>query len=238
MNPDTEGSGCGTLFFKPGNLKVLVCRPSLAKVVGMKDAVNAGGRASFRHGIRRILLGALLAIGPMQHLDAGTLFRWTDSDGRMHFGDRAPPADVDQVEKLELPVFAAPSLPPDQDPYSILNQLDRLQTNRQNLERQRQERAWQEREYYLRKRELQALEQAADRPSSGPVYGYQRPVYPGYPIHRPGLPGHRPGRPGQRPPGRPELWPQPDHPAFRPSPYPPSAMPRPPGRGASIGLKR
>ena len=171
----------------------------------------------------------LVAVGQLPQAHANTLFRWTDSEGRIHFGDRPPPADVEQVEELSVPSFAAPSLPADEDPYSILNQLGRLQAYRQNLERERRERARQEREYYLRKRELEAREQAAESSAGGPVYGYLRPVYPRRPIHRPGGPGYRPGRPGP--------W-EPVHPAYRPHPYPPAVMPRPLDRGASINLRR
>jgi hypothetical protein len=167
------------------------------------------------------------------------LFRWIDSVGRMHFGDRPPPAEAEHVEELDMPSFATPSRPADQDPYSILNQLGRLEANRQHLERERRERALQEREYYLRKRELEALEQASDPSASGPVYGW--PVYPRHPIDRPGRPGHRPGhrpgRPKERAPNRIDRWYAPDHPAFRPRTRPRPGVPRSPG-GASINLRR
>jgi len=159
----------------------------------------------------------------------------------MHFGDRPPPAEVEHVEELNMPSFATPSRPADQDPYSILNQLGRLEANRQNLERERRERALQEREYYLRKRELEALEQASDQSTSGPVYGYgygyPRTVYPRHPINRPGRPGHRPGWPNQRAPTRIDRWYEPDLPVYRPRPHPRPGAPRPPG-GASINLRR
>lgn len=238
VNPDTDGIDCGTGFFIPGNAKWLVNPLRLVKVLIMVDADKRGVIAPLRHGFRQFWLVALLAIGQLPQADAGSLFRWTDSEGRMHFGDRPPPGDVGQVDELDMPVFAAPGLPADEDPYSILNQLGRLEANRQNLERERRERAWQEREYYLRKRELEALEQAADRSASGPVYGYSRPFYPGRPIHRPGRPGHRPGWPDQRAPSRIDRWYQPDHPAYRAPRYPRTAVPRPPHRGASINLRR
>ena len=157
----------------------------------------------------------------------------------MHFGDRPPPADVEHVEELNMPSFAAPSRPADKDPYSILNQLGRLEANRQILERERRERAWQEREYYLRKREVEALEQSSDQSASGPVYGYgyPRPVYPNHPIHRPGRPGHRPGWSEQPAPSRIDRWYEPDLPVYRPGLHRPSGVPRPLG-GASINLRR
>lgn len=195
------------------------------------------------HGLRFLLLTVLLATGPVTQAYANSLFSWTDSEGRQHFGDRPPPAGVGHVEELSMPTFAAPSQPADQDPYSILNQLGRLEANRRDLERERRERAWQEQEYSLRRRELDAREQAAESPSGGSSWGYLRPIYPRPPIHRPGHPGHRPGRPELQPPRRPPgLW-EPDHPAYRPRPplvwpRPPVATPYTPGRGASFNLRR
>jgi len=223
----------------PGNYQLLVKSCRLVKVPVMKDSVKPGGGVLSGQVFRPFCLAVLLAVGHLPQAGATSLFRWTDSEGRMHFGDRPPPAEVEHVEELSMPSFAAPSRPADQDPYSILNQLGRLEANRQILERERRERAWQEREYYLRKRELEALEQSSDQSARGPVYGYPRPVYPSHPIHRPGLPGHRPGRPVQRAPSRIDRWYEPDHPAYGPRvrPHPPSAAPLPPG-GASINLRR
>ena len=163
---------------------------------------------------------------------ADALYRWTDNEGRVHFGDRPPPADFHDLEDLGMPSFAPPAQPPDQDPYSIMNQLGRLQQNRQEIERERRERAWREREYYLRQRELEARERAAESAESGGVSGFLWPVYPRVPGHWPG----RPGRPGYRPPHRPGLWPQPDNPVYRPPHQPPAGMPRAPG--ASISIRR
>lgn len=194
-------------------------------------------------GLRLLLLTALLATGPVTPACADSLFRWTDSEGRLHFGDRPPATDEGDVEELSMPTFAAPELPADQDPYSILNQLGRLEDNRRDLERERRERAWQEQEYYLRKRELEAREQAAEYPSGGSSWGYLRPIRPRPPVHRPGRPGHRPGRPELQPPRRPPgLW-EPDHPAYWPRPplvrpRPPVPTPYHPGRGASVNLRR
>jgi hypothetical protein len=204
----------------------------------MKVSVNPWVRAFSGHGFRQFCLAALLAVGHASQADAGSLFRWIDSEGRMHFGDRPPPADAEHVEQLNMPSFAAPSRPADQDPYSILNQLGRLEASRQKLESERRERAKQEREYYLRKRELDALDRAADRPASRPAYGYPRPVYPAIPIYPPGRPGHRPGWPDIRPPSRIDEWYAPDHPIYRPRPHPPVAVPLPHGGGASINLGR
>jgi len=239
VNPDTVDSGCGTGFFIPGNYQLLVKPRRLVKVALMKASFNPAVGVFAGRGFRHFCLAVLLAVGHASQADAGSLFRWIDSEGSMHFGDRPPPADVEHVEELNMPSFAAPSRPADQDPYSILNQLGRLEANRQILERERRERAWQEREYYLRKRELEALEQSPDQSASGPVYGYgyPRPVYPSHPIHRPGQPGHRPGWTNQRAPARIDRWYEPDLPVYRPGLHPPSGVPRPLG-GASVNLRR
>ena len=164
---------------------------------------------------------------------AEALYRWTDSEGRVHFGDRPPPADFRDLEELGMPRFASPEQPPDQDPYSIMNQLGRLQENRREAERERRESAWLEREYLLRQRELEAQERAAESAQSSGGSGFLWPVYPRVPGH---WPGHRPGRPGHLPSRRPGLWPHPDHPAYRPPHRPPAAIPRAPG--ASISIRR
>jgi len=185
-----------------------------------------------------------------QGLLAAELYRWVDGEGRQHFGDRPPPGDVEQVERIRMPAFAPPGRPVDEDPYSILNQLERLEDSREARERERRERAWRDREYALRQRELDLREQEAEGAGSDPVRGYVGPVYPRPPIHRPGGPGHRPGRPPQRPPYNLPGSGAPDHPAFRPRPpyvaprppmhhpRPPVPEPRPAGPGAAINLHR
>jgi len=222
---------------------LLVNPPGLAKVVTMTVANDARRPTLSLKEFQPLLLVMLLTVGLVTQAYANSLFRWTDSEGRLHFGDRPPPVDAGNVEELSMPTFAAPSLPAEQDPYSILNQLGRLEANRRDLERERQERAWQRQEYYLRKRELEARERAAEAPSGDPVFRYLRPVYPRHPIHRPGRPGHRPGRPELQPPRRPPGFWEPDHPAYRPRPpvhlpRHPVVAPRVPGRGASVNLRR
>jgi hypothetical protein len=153
-----------------------------------------------------------------------TLYRWVDSDGIPHFGDTPPPGYSQQAERLAMPSFAAPDRPAAERPYSIINQLERMQTQRERLARERREKLQQDREYRLRKRELEARRQSeAPAPSTGtPVWVYPRPGHWRPPHPTPG------GRPDNaRPPG--DLWP-PAHPAFRPYPRPPLARPHPPGR--------
>ena len=184
----------------------------------------------FRHCLLLILALAGLSCGA--HAD--TLYRWTDSDGQPHYGDRPPPAGAAEVEQLQLPSYSPPDPPVQDDPYSILNQVERLEAYRQNLNRERQAREQQEqaqREYELRKRELEARQQSQQDMVDAPVYGYPIPVYPGRPVHRPNWPFDYP-----RPPG---LW-KPDHPAYRPPGYQrppggaPHSAPYPAPRGAGI----
>ena len=92
-----------------------------------------------------------------------------DSEGRLYLGDRPPPGDVQQAEQLRMPSYAAPSQSAEEDPYSILNQLKRLEAYRQNLARERQEKERAEREYYLRKRELEARREAPPPPVAVPL---------------------------------------------------------------------
>jgi len=210
---------------------------------------GAVGEIAFRRGTRGLWLVALMLVACAAQ--AGALYRWTDSEGRMHFGDRPPPANAGDVEQLDMPAFSGPERPADEDPYSILNQLGRLQESRELQERARLERAWADREYYLRQRELDLREQEAAASEPGSISGYVAPrYYPWRPNHRPGRPGHHPGRPGHRPPNRLPGFGGPDHPAYRPrppyvAPHPPTGHPRPPvpeprpaPRGATLNLRR
>jgi len=179
-----------------------------------------------RHGCRHLWLLLVLLAAHASSAQAESVYRWTDSEGRLHYGDRPPPSDAEQAEQLRMPSFAPPSPPVEEDPYSILNQVERLETSRRNLVRERREKQREDREYKLRMRELEARRAASQYPVVGPRYAVPGPVYPVPPVHRPGLPGYRP-----RPPG---IW-EPDHPAYRPPmhPHPPVAVPYP-GRGGAV----
>lgn len=169
-------------------------------------------------------LGLLLvAASHIAFADPQPLYRWTDSEGRVHFTDHPPPGDAEVAEALVVPSYASPALAPADDPYSILNQSKRMEASRKHVERERRERRERDREYALRQRELEIREQAlrASPASGAPVYAYPRPVRP----HPPGPPGAR--WPDQRP-SLPTLWP-PEHPAYRP-PHPLPARVTPGGR--------
>ncbi len=164
-----------------------------------------------------LLLAAILAVPPWgQPLQAQQVYRWVDAQGLSHFGDQPPPPGAAQREELVLPDYAEPARPPDQDPYSIMNQLQRLQEQRAALERARLARQTVEQEYELRRRELEAQQQS---PVPPPIH--LRPYPPPFLApHRPFRPPYRSGRSG---PYRAEG----DHPAYRPPrSKPPPPLPR------------
>jgi len=173
----------------------------------------------------------ILLLGVPFAAQSDTLYRWVDEEGRAQFGDSPPPDDARQAEQLHMPTFTGSSTSAKDDPYSILNQVERLETWRQDRARELSERRRENREYELRLRELEARERASQVPPDRPVYGFGRPVYPRPPIHHPGVPDHRP-----RPP---DFW-KPDHPIYRPPvyPHPPIAVPYRGHSGAAIIVPR
>jgi len=168
-----------------------------------------------------------LALGSAPVAGAEAFYRWTDAEGRAHLSDRPPPPGAERVQQLEAPSYAVPELRADDAPYSILNQLERLEASRERLARERREQHERDRDFHLRQRELTAREQLPPPAAGGPVYHYPGYRYPAPPIHGRPLPVQLPHRPG--------LW-QPDHPAYRPYP-PPAPRYRPQGR-VTLGLQR
>jgi hypothetical protein len=146
---------------------------------------------------------------------ADSLYRWFDERGQAHFSDQPPVQSAERAERLPRPSYAVPERPADEAPYSILNQLRRLEASRERLARERREQQQRDREFLLRQRELEALERPPPAPAVGAVLAYPRPHHRPPPAYGPSWP-----TPPQRPPS---LW-QPDHPAYRP--YPPSRPPR------------
>lgn len=173
--------------------------------------------------VRACAIVLFFAVAGVCAEQADTLYRWVDAEGVPHFGDQPPPGQAQQAERLEMPTYSRPELSAEDQPYSILNQLERMEAQRERLARERRERWEKEQEYLLRKRELEMRRQAVTPPSaSTPVFVYPRHGYAIPP--RPGL-GSRPGHP--RPPG--DLW-QPDHPAYGPYPRRPVVTPAPSSR--------
>lgn len=166
-----------------------------------------------------LLTGTLAALGMPPAAQADALYRWTDAQGVPHFSDRPPHTPSAGVEQLVAPVYQAPALSADRDPYSILNQATRLEASRRQQASERLQRQEREREDELRRRELATRQQAEQPPAAPPFAVYPRPVHP--------PPAHHPSRPG--PSSRPwSLWQPADHPAYRPHTRPSSAVPRSP----------
>ncbi|MCB1788315.1 MAG: DUF4124 domain-containing protein [Chromatiaceae bacterium] len=156
-----------------------------------------------------ILLLALGLIGATW-ADDGLLYRWTDAQGQVHFGDQPPTSDHSSAQRFAAPRYQPPEQSPKDDPYSILNQAKRLEEARQRLEQERQAERERQREYRLRERELAERQAPTAEPPASAVIAYPRPAYPYRPRFRP----HQ----VPQPPG--SLW-EPDHPAYRvPAPYP------------------
>ncbi|MGB5775567.1 MAG: DUF4124 domain-containing protein, partial [Sedimenticolaceae bacterium] len=86
---------------------------------------------------RSLGMVALLLIGASSTTQAETLYRWVDGAGQLHFSDMPPPDDATQAEELRTPAFTPPQMSPADDPYSILNQVRRLEAQREQLARER-----------------------------------------------------------------------------------------------------
>lgn len=98
--------------------------------------------------------------------NASEIYRWVSVDGAVHFSDTRP-ANTTSVTTLRLRETNAQNYDPSTDPYSILNQANRISQSRKELEMARQE------------REREQLEEADDeRP-------YQRPAIYSYAYHTP-----------------------------------------------------
>ena len=174
-----------------------------------------------RHVLRRVAPLLLVTLAAPAVVTSEALYRWVDDEGQLHLSDHPPPAADEQAERLPLPAYASPEQPPDAAPYSILNQLRRLEASREPLARERLEAQRQQQEYQWRRRQLEALENPPQPPAGVTVLAYPRPAH--RPVHRPYPPPHGLPHP-QHPPTTRSLW-QPDHPAYRPT-GPARPMPR------------
>lgn len=147
---------------------------------------------------------------------AEQMYRWVDAQGLVHLSDQAP-ADSVQTQVLSTPSYAAPRVPPGEDPYSILNQARRLEQQREQIVRERQKAEQARREHELEKRRLEAA-----RNSVPP----ERDMAPRIIVPRPYVVAPRARMPYQYPQPR-GLW-KDEHPAYSPSAgrHYPGARPR------------
>jgi hypothetical protein len=147
--------------------------------------------------------------------EAGTVYRWTDASGAVHFSDQPPPEGAGPAAEVDLaPAPAGPAA--GSDYYSITNQARRMEQQRLEAERQQAETE-------AARRRAAAGDQApppsATPASEGEGGGPGWIVGPGY--WAPGL------RPGHGPPGA-GWWPQfPERPAQRPPQRPGPDRPGP-----------
>ena len=148
----------------------------------------------------------LVSMGAPAITQADGLYRWFDSEGQLHFSDR-PPVGGYEADRLQVPSFVSPAVPPEQNPYSILNQTKRLQEQREAIARERRERLEREREYRLRQREIELQRQTQQAPAPSTVVVYPRRYYRPLPANPPHWPNYQ--RPNLG------LWKR-DHPAYRP----------------------
>jgi hypothetical protein len=163
--------------------------------------------------------GGLLGLGAIAAVDAGTVYRWVDATGAVHFSDQPPPQEVRESEQLELPPTTAPAGTVE-DYYSVINQARRMEERRLQAQRQRAE---------IEALERQAESSAAPAPA-GPAGDDGDDDGPPLWVLSPGYWGRERWH-EHRPPGWSE-WPKPPHPprppGHRPSPDGPHARPHQP----------
>jgi len=147
---------------------------------------------------------------------AGSLYKWEDAQGQVHYSDQPPADPAVPVETHPLPKQVPAEQGPEGDYYSVENQAKRLEEERRQRETARLEKERQRQEDERRAAELEAL-RAPPPPQEAAPQGYGYPVYV--------LP-FRPIRP-----------PHPPYPPHQPRHHPPKTMPAP-YRGGSIGIGR
>jgi len=182
------------------------------------------------------LLGilALTFVLPADGADSdatGQVYEWKDAQGVVHFSDQPPANPASSVEVQTLP--ETPTRPQgDDDYYSVENQAERLEQDRERREAARREteaqrldaqrQAAEAEEARARAKQLDDASEA--EPAGAPVY-----VYPGPPI-RPPRPS-RPPRPPHYDPDKPDDGrgvPLNPPAAFGNQPLPPRPPPIPP----------
>lgn len=174
-------------------------------------------RNTIRKGLRAILAGGV-AISLMVPALADPVYRWTDRDGRVNYGNMPPPGVkaelLDRGTVSVTPAPAVPSRPPAASPESALpetaRRLDRLEAeleDERRLRRDAEERATEEAS------RLQRTRAECEERFREPCDDEGRPMGPRYIVVPPrpawlphgARPPHRPGdgRPPHARPGQP-----------------------------------
>ncbi len=148
-------------------------------------------------------LALLLAATPAQPEEAGTLYKWRDAQGQVHYSDKPPADPATPVETHALPKQD----PSDQNPieqgpgadyYSVENQARRLEEDRLQREAQRRDQERQRQAEQARAAETQANQDRAAAEEDGSEYDdYPAYVRPFRPLVRPSA--RPPYSPIQRP---------------------------------------
>jgi hypothetical protein len=115
---------------------------------------------------------------------ADEVFHWVDDNGVMHFSQWAPD-DVENIATLAIQKTNPPDYSPQEDPYSIRNQAQRINETWAALEALREKR---------REKDRDENRQATQyRPPADVDYRYVTPLVYYRPVHRPdNRPGYRP----------------------------------------------
>ena len=146
--------------------------------------------------ISHTLLCALATL-PLSTDAAEQVYTWIDDSGTTHFSETPPANTTVDVELLEvLPASGAgPDTTTDDGFYSVVNQVERMQTRRLENEKLAAEKRQADAQASRARAETQAALQNANYDDNVSYY----PAYPYYPRYRrhPGH-GHRPGH-GNRP---------------------------------------
>ncbi|WP_083845676.1 DUF4124 domain-containing protein [Thiocystis violascens] len=149
-----------------------------------------------------LLLALLVTLDPCA---ASQLFRWIDDQGQVHFSDRPPSNPAAPVQVQPLP---PPAPRPADNHYSVMNQVKRLESERQQREaarwaervtRQEEELRLAEIEESRARARLAEAEAERARQSVYLVYPrFRKPPRPG-PDHRPNRSDHLPRHSDTRP---------------------------------------
>lgn len=89
---------------------------------------------------------SLIAIALLLVSTAGTIaadqriYHWVDENGVAHFTDTAPGGDTRGVGTIIVPELPSPRFDPDEDPFNVAAQAERMQAMREAMSRRREQR--------------------------------------------------------------------------------------------------